>query len=458
MTNVGLSQGTGLSCPRVLGISQLHSHSVPQSFPSHMQPRDTGIIPTHPSVQGLTQSHGPSHPTCTPGILGLSQHIPLYRVSLSPTVLPIPYAVPGYWDYPDTSHCTGSHSVPRSFPSHMHSRDTGIIPTHPTVQGLTQSHSPRILGLSRCTGSHSVPQSFPSDMQSWDAGIIPTHPTVQGLTQSHSPRILGLSRCTGSHSVPQSFPSDMQSWDAGIIPTHPTVQGLTQSHGTRILGLSPVQGQSHSPSQLTCSPGMLGLSRHIPLYRVSLSPTVLPIPHAVPGYWDYPHTSHCTGSHSVPQSFPSHMQSRDTGIIPTHPTVQGLTQSHGPSHPTCTPGILGLSPHIPLYRVSLSPTVLPIPHAVPGYWDYPDTSLCTGSHSVPQSFPSHMQSRDTGIIPTHPTVQGLTQSHSPRILELSQTYMYLCTTCTSKIHVCSTLAERAKKGRHVRLSQFIVIM
>ena len=132
------------------------------------------------------------------------------------------------------------------------------------------------------------------------------------------------------------------------------------------------------PSQ---SHGILGISNHIPLYCVSLSPTVLSIPKS----WDtrnIPDIFHCTVSHSVPLSFPS--------------------QSHG---------ILGISNHIPLYCVSLSPTFLSIPKS----WDtrnIPDIFHCTVSHSVPLSFP--FQSHGIlGISPTYSTVLCLTQSHFP---------------------------------------------
>ena len=150
-----------------------------------------GLSQTYPTVLGLTQSHCPSHPTVLgywdyPGnillYLSLTQphcpshptvleywHIPLYWVSLSPTVLPIPQSRDTRI-IPDISHCTGSHSVSLSFPSHS-----------PGILGLSQTYPtlPR---------SHSVPLSFPSHILGYWVyprhiplySHCPFHPTVLG--------------------------------------------------------------------------------------------------------------------------------------------------------------------------------------------------------------------------------------------------------------------------------------
>ena len=110
--------------PTVLDSIQLHC-------PSHPK------VPGYPDISHCigSLSVALSFPSQSPGIPG---HIPLYWVSLSRIVLPIPK-----------------------------SRD---IRTYPTVLGLSQSHCPshpKVLGypdISHCIGSLLVPLSFPSQI------------------------------------------------------------------------------------------------------------------------------------------------------------------------------------------------------------------------------------------------------------------------------------------------------
>ena len=163
-------------------------------------------------------------------------------------------------------------------------------------------------------------------------------PTVFPISQSRDTGIIpNISHCTGSH--PLSLPSNS-----------PRILGLSWTYRT-ILCLT----QSLCPSHPTV-PGYWDYLRHIPLYWVSLSPTVLPIPQSRDTAWDYPEHIPLYWVSLSPTVLPI-PQSRDTGIIPN---ISHCTGSHSVplSFPFHSPGILGL---YPLYWVSLSPNVIPIP-------------------------------------------------------------------------------------------------
>ena len=197
------------------------SHSAPLSFLSH-SPGRLGLSQTYPTVLCLTQSHCPSHPT-VPGYSDYPGHIPLYWVSLSSTVLPIPQSRDTKI-IPDICHCIRSLPIPQS-------RDTRIIPD-----------------ISHCIQSHSDPTVFPIP-QSQDTGIILT---VLCLIQSD---------CSSHLTV------------AGLFRTYPTAFILTQSplsfpsHSPRILGLYPLYWVSLSPTVLPIPSQYTGL-KYITLLQI----------------------------------------------------------------------------------------------------------------------------------------------------------------------------------------------
>ena len=116
---------------------------------------------SHYNISHCTGFHSValSFPSQSPGIPG---HIPLYWVSLSRIVLPIPKSR-DTWTYPTVLGLSQSHC-----PSHP--KVLGYPDTYPTVLGVSQLHCPShpkvpgYLDISHCIGSLSVALSFPSQI------------------------------------------------------------------------------------------------------------------------------------------------------------------------------------------------------------------------------------------------------------------------------------------------------